>query len=224
MDANSPWSIGRRWQKSSHADLHVGCCSLSPASHRPVSVVRTMLQLAKFIFDVVTSWSIVRSTWNRHRNNDTSGSSWCTASLSAMPLSLITVLMRFVWNLKIRNALMSVVFWVVLLLSQSDVFLGMSFNPRLLQRLWLLRYSVFMWSMSTWVWRWPWVILSSHIQLLASWWNPVEPSPPPVLCPIHTCTSTSTSPSACWFVRVASDSYSCNSYEWSVHVDFMSLI
>jgi len=44
----------------------------------------------KFIFDVVTSRSIAHSTWNRHRSNNTWGSCW---SLSAMSLSVITVLM-----------------------------------------------------------------------------------------------------------------------------------
>ena len=29
MDANSPGSIGRHWQESSHTDLYVGCCTLS---------------------------------------------------------------------------------------------------------------------------------------------------------------------------------------------------
>jgi len=38
-----------------------------------------------------------------------------------------------------------------------------------------------------------------------------------LLGPVHTYTSKS--PSQCSFVQIASDSYLCNSYEWSIHVD-----
>jgi len=50
----------------------------------------------------------------------------------------------------------------------------------------------------------------THATMLLRMWG---------LGPVHTYTSTSMSPTLCSFIRVASDSDSCNSNKWSVHID-----
>ena len=110
MDANSPGSIGRHWQESSHADLHVGCCTLSlslTSQCRQCCSSLTLWQVHLWCCDFAVHstqhMKQTHSTWNRHRSNNTWGSCW---SLSAMSLSVITVLMsvqRHFWALNCLN-------------------------------------------------------------------------------------------------------------------------